>query len=101
MKRIYTLLLTGLFMFGCADMDIPPPNQITDADLLTSDSGLKVYFARMYSRMPFEDFKYTAQWGLRYDSWLGATGIEGTGESLNRDGICTSFRGEDTPYWGD
>lgn len=101
MKRIYTLLLTGLLMFGCADMDIPPPNQITDEDLLTSESGLKVYFARMYSRMPFEDFKYTAQWGLRYDSWLGATGIEGTGEALNRDGIATSFRGEDTPYWGD
>jgi starch-binding outer membrane protein, SusD/RagB family len=101
MKRIYTLILIGLLTFsGCADLDIPPQNIISDEDLLTSESGMKVYLARMYSRMPFEDFKYMAQWGLEYNSWLGAMGIEGTGEALNRDGIATAFTGERTPYWG-
>jgi hypothetical protein len=28
-------------------------------------------------------------------------GIEGTGEALNRDGICTAFTGERTPDWGE
>jgi starch-binding outer membrane protein, SusD/RagB family len=102
MKRLYTLFLIGLLtVSGCADLDIPPQNIISDEDLLTSESGMKVYLARMYSRMPFEDFKYMAQWGLEYNSWLGAMGIEGTGEALNRDGISTAFTGERTPYWGD
>lgn len=100
MKRIYTLLLIGLLTFsGCTDLDIPPPNVVGDETLLTNESGMKVYLARMYSRMPFEDFKYMAQWGIEFNSWLGAMGIEGTGEALNRDGICTAFTGERTPYW--
>lgn len=99
MKRIYILCL--LLVTACADLDIPPPNVVGDETLLTSPSGMKVYLARMYSRMPFEDFKYMAQWGFAYNSWLGAMGIEGTGESLNRDGICAAFTGESTPYWGD
>ncbi len=102
MKRIYTLFLMGLLtLSACTDLDIPPKNVLGDEDILTSESGIEVYLARMYSRMPFEDFKYTAAWGIRFNSWLGATGIEGTGESLNRDGICRAFTGEDTQYWGD
>lgn len=85
---------------ACTDLDIPPKNIITDEDLLTSESGMEIYLARMYSYMPFEDFKYMPQWGIEFNSWLGATGIEGTGEALNRDGICTAFTSERTPYWG-
>lgn len=102
MKRIYTLFLIALFCFSsCADLDIAPPNYIGDKDLMTSESGMKVYMARMYSRMPFEDFKYMAQWGMEYNAWLGSMGIEGTGEALNRDGICTAYTGERTAYWTD
>jgi len=102
MKRIYILLLIGLFYFtGCANLDIAPPNVVGDETLMKSESGMKVYMARMYSRMPFEDFKYMAQWGMEYNSWLGAMGIEGTGEALNRDGICAAFTSERTPYWTD
>lgn len=102
MKRIYIVFLTALlYCSACADLDVPPPNVVGDETLMTSVSGMKVYLARMYSRMPFEDFKYLAQWGLRYDGWLNAMGIEGTGEALNRDGICRAFTGEDTPYWKD
>ncbi len=100
MKKIKIFLLIGLFcLSACADLDVPPPNIIGDETLLTSESGMKVYLARMYSRMPFEDFKYMAQWGFEQNSWLGAMGIEGTGEAVNRDGISTAFTGERTPYW--
>lgn len=101
-KKIYTLILVGLLTFsGCTDLDVPPQNIVSDEDLLSSDSGIKVYLARMYSRMPFEDFKYMAQWGIEHNSWLGSLGIEGTGEAVNRDGITAAFTDERTPYWTD
>ena len=101
MKRIYILTLIGLIFFSaCTDLDIAPKNIISDEDLLTNESGMEIYMARMYSNMPFEDFKYMAEWGVEFNSWLGALGIEGTGEALNRDGICRAFTYERTPYWG-
>lgn len=101
MKRIYQIILAvSILMVSCADLDIPPKNIVGDEDLLTTESGMEVYLAKMYSNMPFEDFKYMAEWGVEFNSWLGSLGIEGTGEALNRDGISTSFRGERSPYWG-
>ena len=101
MKRIYILTLIGLIIFSaCTDLDIAPKNIISDEDLLTNESGMEIYMARMYSNMPFEDFKYMARWGIEFNSWLGSMGIEGTGEALNRDGICRAFTHERTPYWG-
>ncbi len=101
MKRIYILTLIGLIFFSaCTDLDVAPKNIISDEDLLTNESGMEIYMARMYSNMPFEDFKYMAEWGIEFNSWLGAMGIEGTGEALNRDGICRAFTNERTPYWG-
>lgn len=102
MKKIFMSALLGiLFITSCNDLDISPKNIVTDEDLMTNESGMEIYLARMYSYMPFEEFKYMPQWGLRFDSWLGAMGISGTGEALNRDGICSAFTGEDTPYWND
>jgi hypothetical protein len=101
MKKIIILFLSGLLLCtACEELDIPPKNIITDEDLLTNESGMDIYMARMYSYMPFEDFKYMGEWGFEYNSWLGATGIEGTGEALNRDGICKTFTSERTTYWG-
>ncbi|MDR0414317.1 MAG: RagB/SusD family nutrient uptake outer membrane protein [Prevotellaceae bacterium] len=101
MKKITILLLSSLLLcVACEKLDISPKNIVTDDDLLSNESGLGIYMARLYSYMPFEDFKYMGEWGIEYNSWLGATGIEGTGEALNRDGICKTFTGERTPYWG-
>lgn len=99
MKKIYIPFLICLCLLSACDLDVSPRNIITDDELMTSESGMEVYMARMYSLMPFEDFKYMAQWGITFNSWLGAMGIEGTGEALNRDGICAAFTGENTPYW--
>ena len=101
MKKISILSLLSLIFFtACVDLDIPPKNVTTDDDLMTNAAGMEIYLARMYSYMPFEDFKYMGEWGIEYNSWLGATGIDGTGEALNRDGICRAFTSERTAYWG-
>lgn len=100
MKIRYILLLTGLFYFSaCSDLDVVPPNYVGDDVLLTSESGLEVYMATMYSRMPVEDFRYMAKWGVEFSSWLGSFGIEGTGEAVNRDDITAAFTGENTAFW--
>ncbi|WP_293885028.1 RagB/SusD family nutrient uptake outer membrane protein [Sphingobacterium sp. UBA1498] len=101
MKKLLVILsLAGSIGFiGCADLDITPKNIVTDQDLLNTPAGMDIYMARMYSLMPFEDFKYMAQWGIEFNGWLAAIGIEGTGEAVTRDGISTSFTGERTAYW--
>lgn len=103
MKKSIIFLFLGLLLASsCVDMNLPSKNKVTDDDLLSSQAGMAVYMAEMYSRLPIEDFKYMAQWGIpRRSSWLGALGIDGTGEALNRDGICRAFTGEDDAYWGD
>src|SRR5690606_12374759 len=102
MKKIYQLTLAICMLFSSCSkfLDIPPKSIVGDEDLFTSESGMDVYLARMYSNMPFEDFKYMAQWGVEFNGWLAAMGIEGTGEALNRDGISSAFTSERTPYWG-
>ena len=84
---------------SCVDMDIEPKNIVTSESLISNESGMDIYMARMYSLMPWEDFKYLGQWGLIYQGWLNAIGIDGTGEAVNRDGICCAFTGESNPYW--
>ena len=103
MKKIISILaLFSLLAFSaCVDLDITPKNVVNDDDLMGNESGMKIYMARLYSRMPFEDFKYQSEWGLEFNGWLAATGIDGTGEAVNRDGIARSFTGERKAYWGD
>ncbi len=100
-KTIISALLAVCCLTSCVDLNIAPKNFVSDNDLMSSESGMNIYMARMYSYMPFEDFKYMAKWGLNFNSWLGALGIEGTGEALNRaSDLGSAFTGEDTPYWG-
>jgi hypothetical protein len=100
MKKILIAMMCGLFLCAaCTDLDIPPKNIVTDDDLLSNESGMKIYMARMYSYMPFEEFKFRPEQG--FFQWLVAPGSEGTGEAINRDGISKAFTGEgDNPYWG-
>lgn len=99
-NKIISAILCMTLATSCVDLDIAPKNIVTSENLLSSESGMDIYMARMYSNMPFEDFKYMGEWGIEFNGWLAATGIDGTGEALNRDGICRSFTGERTAYWG-
>lgn len=99
-----TKLILGILCMtlatSCLNLDIPPKNIVTDESLLSNEAGMDIYMARLYSNMPWEDFKYQSEWGIEFNGWLNATGIEGTGEAVQRDGICKAFTGERTPYWG-
>src|SRR5690606_7179776 len=101
MKRLLFILAIAASgsLNSCVDMDITPKNIVTDNELLNTPAGMDIYMSRMYSLMPFEDFKYTAQWGFESNGWLNSTGIEGTGEAVNREGLSASFTGERTSYW--
>ena len=102
MKKIIASAILGLAVLSsCQDMDIPPKNIVTSDDLLTSESGMDIYMARLYSYMPFEDFKYRPDEGLNRQGWLAGFGWDGSGECLNRDGVCRAFTGESNPYWGE
>ncbi|MDR0510040.1 MAG: RagB/SusD family nutrient uptake outer membrane protein [Rikenellaceae bacterium] len=97
-KKIFPAL--GLLLLtACSDLDIPPKNIVSVNTMLSNETNIKIYMAQLYSRMPFEGFKYMGEWGFNFSSWLGAMGIEGTGEAMNRDGICRAFTGENTAYW--
>lgn len=93
---------------SCVSLDIPPKNIITDEQLLGNEAGMKIYLARLYSSMPFEDFKYIAANGFTGQSWTAGLGYEGTGESVYRDSWSRSFTGETEnlggnapdPWWG-
>ena len=101
MKKIfYTLICAFAVAASCTNMDIPPKNIVSDDDLMSNQAGLSIYLARLYSQMPWEDFKYMAKWGVNGQSWLGCLGVEGTGEAVTRDDICRSYVGEDNPWWG-
>lgn len=102
MKRLlFIIALAGTInLNSCVDLDITPKNIVTDNELLNTPAGMDIYMARMYSLMPFEEFKYMAQWGFEYNGWLNSIGIDGSGEAVNRDGITTAFTSERTPFWG-
>jgi len=101
MKKIfYTLVCAAIAAVSCTSLDIPPKNIVTDDDLLTNQAGLSIYLTRLYSQMPWEDFKYMAKWGINGQSWLGCLGVEGTGEAVTRDDVCRSYVGEDNAWWG-
>ena len=56
MKKTLYLLLIGIASFvqpGCKpDLDVPPTNIISDADIFSSVSGIEAYMARIYSQTP-------------------------------------------------
>ncbi len=100
-KIILSVILGATLLTSCQNMDIPPKNIVTSDDLLSSESGMDIYMARMYSIMPFEDFKYLPERGIsNFNGWLAGFGFEGIGENVNRDGYCRSFTGEGDVYWG-
>ncbi len=100
MKKIILLFIAALVGFSsCMEMYLPPKNTVTDEELMGSSNGMAIYLAKMYSMMPFEDFKYTSEWGITFNGWLQAPGIDGCGEAICKDGIFQTFRSESTPFW--
>lgn len=98
---ITILALGGIFLNSCKNyLDIPPMNVVQDKDLFSDASGMTVYLSRMYSQMPFEDFKYSPARQF-FDDWLVTPGAN-SGESIGRDaGTAMTSEGwsRNGAYW--
>ena len=64
-----TLVITGSLLVSCADLDVPSPTIVSDADVFANRNTMMLYLTRLYSQMPFEDFKYSPARQFFYD-WL-------------------------------
>lgn len=88
MKRSYLLfIITGALcslMPSCQNyLDIPPKNIVQDKDIFSGTKGMMLYLSRIYSQMPFEDFKYSPARQF-FDDWLVTPGTN-EGSSIGRD----------------
>lgn len=95
------LLLSGVFTSCSKYLNIPPMNVVQDKDLFSNPIGMTVYMSRMYSQMPFEDFKYSPARQF-FDDWLVTPGCN-DGTSLGRDaGTAMTSEGwaRNGAYWG-
>ena len=104
MKSTYIVVIivaVSSLVSSCSDyLEIPPTNVVRDEDLFTDATSMSVYMARIYSQMPFEDFKYSPARQF-FDDWLVTPGAN-SGESLGRDaGTAMTSEGwaRNGPYW--
>ncbi|MGQ8335855.1 RagB/SusD family nutrient uptake outer membrane protein [Sunxiuqinia sp. A32] len=98
---LITILTFSSVVMSCKDyLDIPPMNVVQDKDLFSDATGMAVYLSRMYSQMPFEDFKYSPARQF-FDDWLVTPGCS-SGTALGRDaGTAMTSEGwaRNGAYW--
>ena len=95
-KYIITVLLYGL-MSACNTLDIPPTNVVQD-ETVFSDTGMQAYMAGLYSRLPIEDFKFSATENDGFNTWNSIwTPMLNTGENANRN--TGGFQAVAREYW--
>lgn len=96
----YLLLIIGIagWLTACNKLDVPPMNIIQDNDIFNSSNGVTAYMARLYSELPIEDFKYSADQG--FNNWNYIKNIN----TYSGEGLCSEVNGlnnGNTGYWGD
>jgi hypothetical protein len=98
MKKYIYLSFTVfiIWLSSCQKLDVPPLNVIQDKDVFSTEAGMDAYFARMYSRMPIEDFKYAPD--KSFNAFVIGSPAARTGEALSRD---MSNGVESFNYWTD
>ncbi|HYH54963.1 MAG TPA: RagB/SusD family nutrient uptake outer membrane protein, partial [Anseongella sp.] len=91
----------GSLLPACQNyLDIPPKNIVQDKDIFSGTKGMMLYLSRMYSQMPFEDFKYSPARQF-FDDWLVTPGTN-EGSSIGRDaGTAMTSEGwaRNGAYW--
>jgi hypothetical protein len=86
---------------ACTDLDIAPANVLGEGDIYGSNDGVMSNVARIYSRLPIEDFKYyyaapsTSVFNFSGPLYKQVAGL--TGEAVGRD--TQGADNEVTPYW--
>lgn len=61
-KYYFIYIILGVFFTSSSCkkyLDVPPINIVNESDLFSNSKGMQLYLSRMYSQMPFEDFKYS------------------------------------------
>lgn len=93
--------VAGCLLPSCQKyLDIPPKNIVQDKDIFSGTEGMMLYLSRMYSQMPFEDFKYSPARQF-FDDWLVTPGTS-EGTSIGRDaGAAMTSEGwaRNGAYW--
>lgn len=85
-KYYFLYIILGVFFISSSCkkyLDVPPINIVGEEDLFSNSRGMQLYMSRMYSQMPFEDFKYSPARQF-FDDWLVTPGTN-EGSSLGRD----------------
>jgi hypothetical protein len=57
-KTLLVLLTVLAVISSCQKLDIKPVNLLTDDQIFSSESGVNVYMAQVYRKLPIEDFTY-------------------------------------------
>lgn len=95
-KIITTISLTVAFS-ACTDLDIAPVNLLGESDIYGSTDGVMSNMARIYSRLPIEDFKYYYPSGFNYGGTPYKQMAALTGEAVGRD--TQGADNEGFSYW--
>ena len=99
LKKILMILGLSVSFAACTDLDIPPINLLGENDIYGSNEGIMSNIARIYARLPIEDFKYYYPNGFNYNGTqykqMGCL----TGEAVGRDTQAADNEG--FSYWDD
>lgn len=91
-----TLSLTATFT-ACTDLDIAPVNLLGEEEIFGSTEGVMSNMARIYSRLPIEDFKYYYPTGFNVSGPHYKQMAALTGEAVGRD--TQGADNEGFSYW--
>jgi len=87
---ITALTVSGGMFISCAELDVPSPTVVTNDDVFFNESTTMLYISRIYSRMPFDDFKWSPD-RQYFDDWLVIPDCN-SGQCFNRDSPRTFTR---------
>jgi starch-binding outer membrane protein, SusD/RagB family len=101
LKKIITTISLTLALSACTDLDIAPKNVTGEDDIFGSNDGVMSNVARIYSRLPIEDFKYYYPQGFNVNGALYKQMACLTGEAVGRDTQAADNEGQLTNwyYW--
>lgn len=85
LRKIITTISLTLTISACTDLDIAPINVLGEDEVFGSNAGVLSNVARIYSRLPIEDFKYYYPSGFNYSGTLFKQMAALTGEAVGRD----------------
>lgn len=96
LKKILTISLL-ITISACTDLDIAPINVLGEDDVYGSNDGVLSNMARIYSRLPIEDFKYYYPSGFNFSGTQYKQMACLTGEAVGRD--TQGADNEGFAYW--